>query len=91
MVENINLVILVATMLAGMPAVGMGAYVMYIGSRIQATGQWPPAGLGFRAKNPVLLHSRAIWVGSVVMGLGFVLVIVGLGLPLLGWRSLNLL
>ena len=89
-VEHIGLLFLVVTMLAGIPAVGMGAYVMYIGSRIRATRQWPPAGLGFREKNPVLLGHRATLIGVLVMGLGLVLVVTGLGLPLLGGRVMNL-
>ena len=89
-VETISLLVLVVTMLAGIPAVGMGAYVMYIGSRIRATRQWPPAGLGFRSNNPVLLEERATLIGVIVMGLGLVLVISGLSLPLVGWRFMNL-
>jgi hypothetical protein len=86
---QIGMLLLVVTMLAGMPAVGMGAYVMYIGSRIRATRQWPPAGLGFRGKAPVMLGNRATRVGAVVMGLGFVLVLTGLLLPIAGWQLGN--
>ena len=89
-VENMSLVFLVVMMLVGIPAVGMGAYVMYIGSRIRATRQWPPAGLGFRSNNPVPLKDRATLIGVIVMGFGLVLVIGGLSLPLVGWRFMNL-
>lgn len=76
----------VVTMLAGMPAVGMGAYVVYIGSRIRVTQQWPPAGMGFRAETPVRLGNRATLVGVCVMGFGCVLVVCGLTLPILAWK-----
>ena len=36
-IHQIGFMFLVVTMMAGFPAVGMGAYVMYIGSRIRAT------------------------------------------------------
>ena len=89
MSQQIGMWLLVVTMLAGMPAVGFGAYVMYIGSRIRVTQQWPPAGMGFRAEAPVLLGNRAMLVGAVVMGLGFVLVVCGLILPVVGWKLGN--
>jgi len=84
--HQIGMLLLVVTMLAGMPAVGFGAYVMYIGSRIRATQQWPPLGMGFRVEAPVMLGDRAMLLGAVVMGLGFVLVVCGLALPVVGWK-----
>jgi hypothetical protein len=89
-IHQIGFLFLVVTMMAGFPAVGMGAYVMFIGSRIRATGQWPPAGLGFRSKTPVMLGVRTNLVGVSTMGLGGILAIVGLILPLLGWRFMNM-
>ncbi len=89
-IHQSGLIFLVVTMMAGFPAVGMGAYVMYIGSRIRATGQWPPAGMGFQLKSSVTLGSRADLVGFSTMGLGGILTIVGLCLPLLGWRVMNM-
>ncbi|GJL68712.1 MAG: hypothetical protein NPIRA06_13470 [Nitrospirales bacterium] len=88
--HQVGMWVLVVTMLAGMPAVGMGAYVMYIGSRIQVTQQWPPAGMGFRAKTPIMLGERAMLVAWSIMGLGFVLVVCGLMLPVVGWKFGNL-
>jgi hypothetical protein len=90
-IHQVGLMILVVTMMAGFPAVGMGAYVMYIGSRIRATGQWPPAGMGFQSKTPVELGTRVNLVGLGTMGLGGILVLAGLFLPLLGWRLMNML
>jgi hypothetical protein len=87
--HQIGMWLLVVSMLAGMPAVGMGAYVMYLGSRIRVTQQWPPAGMGFQTKTPVRLDDRATLVGAVVMGLGFVLVVCGLALPVVGWQLGN--
>jgi hypothetical protein len=84
--DHIGMWFLVVTMLAGMPAVGMGAYVMYMGSRIRVTQQWPPSGMGLRAEPPVILGDRAGLVGSGVMGLGFVLVICGIILPVVAWN-----
>lgn len=84
--HQVGMWLLAVTMLGGMPAVGMGAYVMYIGSRICVTQQWPPSGMGFRAKRPVMLGSVARLVGSGVMGLGFVLVVCGLILPVVAWK-----
>jgi len=86
---QVGIWLLVVTMLAGLPVVGFGAYVMYIGSRIRATQQWPPAGMGFRAEVPVMLGDRALLVGAMVMGLGFVLVVWGLILPVVGWKLGN--
>ncbi|HBP86687.1 MAG TPA: hypothetical protein PKK23_18760 [Nitrospirales bacterium] len=86
MEHQIGMWLLVVSMLAGMPAVGMGAYVMYIGSRIRVTRQWPPAGMGFRVDTPVMLEDRSGLVGSGVMGLGFVLVVCGLTLPVVAWK-----
>jgi hypothetical protein len=90
-IHQIGFMLLVVTMMAGFPAVGMGAYVMYIGSRIRATGQWPPAGMGFESKAPVMLGARANLVAFSTMGLGGILVMTGLCLPLLGWRLMNML
>jgi hypothetical protein len=89
--HQIGMWLLVVTMLAGMPAVGMGAYVMYIGSRICVTQQWPPSGMGFLAKRPVMLGGRARLVGSVVMGFGFVLVVCGLTMPVVAWKMSGVL
>ena len=90
-IHQIGFMLLVVTMMAGFPAVGMGAYVMYIGSRIRATGQWPPAGMGFQSKAPVMLGARANLVAFSTMGLGGILVMTGVFLPLLGWRLMNML
>jgi hypothetical protein len=84
--HQIGMWLLVVTMLAGLPAVGMGAYVMYIGSRIRVTQQWPPAGMGFRAEAPVMLGDRATLVGVGVMVLGCVLVVCGFTLPVVAWK-----
>ncbi|MGD9851076.1 MAG: hypothetical protein AB7T38_07405 [Nitrospirales bacterium] len=85
-IHRIGLLMVAVMALAGMPAVGFGAYVMYVGSRICLTGQWPPAGMGFRAAPPTMLGDRAGWIGVIVMGMGLVLILAGLGLPILGWR-----
>lgn len=90
-IHQIGFIFLAVTMMAGFPAVGMGAYVMYIGSRIRATGQWPPAGMGFQSKAPVMLGVRSNLVAFSTMGLGGILVVTGLFLPLLGWRLMNML
>jgi len=90
-IHQIGFMLLVVTMMAGFPAVGMGAYVMYIGSRIRVTGQWPPAGMGFQSKAPVMLGARANLVAFSTMGLGGILVMTGVFLPLLGWRLMNML
>jgi hypothetical protein len=90
-IHQIGLMFLVVTMMAGFPAVGMGAYVMYVGSRIRVTGQWPPAGMGFQSKAPVMLGARTNLVAFSTMGLGGVLLMTGLFLPLLGWRLMNML
>ena len=90
-IHQIGFMFLVVTMMAGFPAVGMGAYVMYIGSRIRTTGQWPPAGMGFQSKAPVMLGARSNLVAFSAMGLGGILVMTGLFLPLLGWRMMNML
>ena len=84
--HQIGILLLVVTMLAAMPAVGMGAYVMYIGSRIRLTRQWPPAGMGFQAVAPVMLGDRAAFISAMVMGLGGVLVVCGLVLPIFAWQ-----
>ena len=88
-IHQIGLLLLVVMMMAGIPAVGMGAYVMYIGSRIRVTGQWPPAGVGFQSKSPIELGRRAQLLGFMAMGLGGILAFGGLMLPLLGWRLVN--
>ncbi len=90
-IHQIGLMFLAVTMMAGMPAVGMGAYVMYIGTRIRATGQWPPSGMGFQSKSPVVLGARTNLVSYSAMGLGGILVLTGMFLPLLGWRMMNML
>jgi len=88
-IHQIGLLLLVVMMMAGIPAVGMGAFVMYIGSRICVTGQWPPAGVGFQSKSPIELGRRAQLLGFTAMGLGGILACCGLILPLLGWRLVN--
>lgn len=88
--NQIGLLLLVVTMMAGLPTVGFGAYVMYVGSRIRVTGQWPPAGMGFQSKSPMELGRRADLFGFAAMGLGGLLAVCGLTLPLLGWRLVNM-
>ncbi len=90
-IHQIGFMFLVVTMMAGFPAVGMGAYVMYLGSRIRATGQWPPAGMGFQSKSPIILGARANLIAFSTMGLGGMLAMTGLFLPLLGWRLMTML
>ncbi len=90
-VRQIKFLILAVTMMAGMPAVGMGAYVMYIGTKIRATGQWPPAGMGFQSQTAIMLGRHSNLVGISTMGLGAVLILAGLFLPVLGWRVMNML
>lgn len=90
-IHQVGFMFLAVTMMAGMPAVGMGAYVMYLGTRIRATGQWPPAEMGFQSKSPVILGVRANLVSFCTIGLGGILVLTGLFLPLLGWRLMNML
>ena len=77
-IHQIGFIFLAVTMMAGMPAVGMGAYVMYVGARIRATGQWPPAGTGFQSKSPIVLGARTNLIGISTMGLGGILVLAGL-------------
>ena len=89
--NHIGLLLLVVTMMAGIPAVGMGAYVMYLGSRICATSQWPPAGMGYRTSTPVMLGRRANPIGLSVMLGGFILIGAGLSLPILGWQLVTTL
>ena len=89
-VRYLGLFVLIVTMLAGLPAVGIGAYVIYLGSRIRTTSQWPPAGMGFKSESPTMLGNRSGWISVVVMGLGLILAIAGLCLPLLGWRLVEL-
>ena len=88
--NQIGLLLLVVTMMAGFPTVGLGAYVMYVGSRIRATGQWPPVGTGFQSKSPIELGPRANLFGLAAMGLGGILAFCGLTLPLLGWQLGNM-
>ncbi len=90
-VYQVGLMLLVVAIMAGFPAVGMGAYVMYIGSRIRATGQWPPAGMGFRTQTPIALGARTDLMGWTAMGLGGMLAAVGLLLPLWGWYLVTVL
>lgn len=86
LIRQAGLLMMGVMALAGLPAVGFGAYVMYVGSRIRLTGQWPPAGMGFQVKDPNRLGDRAGWIGMLVMGLGLGLILAGLGLPFIGWR-----
>ncbi len=88
--QQVELIFLVVTIMAGFPAVGMGAYVMYIGSRIYATGQWPPAGLGFKSKVPLELGIRSNLAGVGTMGLGGIITLIGLSLPLFGLSIMNM-
>ncbi|MGE3939345.1 MAG: hypothetical protein AB7F90_11810 [Nitrospirales bacterium] len=90
-IHQVGLLMMAVTVLAGMPAVGFGAYVMYLGSQIRVTGQWPPAGMGFQSIAPNMLGDRAGWIGLLVMGLGLVLILTGLGLPIVGWQLGQLL
>ena len=88
--NQIGLLLLAVTMMAGFPIVGLGAYIMFVGSRIRATGQWPPAGMGFQSKSPMVLGRRANLFGFAAMGLGGLLAFCGLTLPLLGWQLVNM-
>lgn len=90
-IHQIGFIFLAVTMLAGLPAVGMGAYVMYIGTRIRGTGQWPPPGMGFQSKSSIVLGARTNLIANGTMGLGAILVLAGLFLPVLGWRLMTML
>lgn len=89
--NQVGLLLLVVTMMAGIPAVGMGAYIMYIGARVRSTAQWPPSGMGFKSSEPVVLGSRANLIGFFVMFLGLALIVCGLVLPVLGWQIVSIL
>ncbi len=90
-VDRIGLLFLVVTMMAGIPATGMGVYIIYVGCKVRATGRWPPPGLGFRSARPIPSQNNPQVLGILAITLGGLLVACGLSLPLFGWYLVNTL
>ena len=86
---NTGLLLLSMTMLAGLPAVGIGTYVIYLGNRIRITGQIPPPDTRVVVDTTVIKGKPARVRGIVLMGLGSLVILCGLGLPIVFWKLMQ--
>ena len=87
--KNTGLLLLGITMLAGLPAVGMGTYIAYLGNRIRVTGQIPPPGTRVIVDTHVIKGTPAKVRGAICMVLGGLVIVCGLGLPIVAWRLIQ--
>ena len=86
---NTSLLLLGITMLAGLPAVGIGTYVIYLGHRIRITEQIPPPGTRVVVDTTVIKGKAARVRGIVLMVLGGLVILCGLGLPIVFWKLMQ--
>ena len=86
---NTGLLLLSITMLAGLPAVGIGTYVIYLGNRIRVTGQIPPPDTRVVVDTTVITGKPARVRGMILMVLGSLVILCGLGLPIVFWRLMQ--
>lgn len=80
-----GILFLFMAMAAGIPAVGMGAYLMYEGNRIRDAEHIPLSGSRVIRDTPVLKGQPAKSRGIVFMVLGALVLGVGLVLPIVVW------
>ena len=82
---NTGLLLLGITMLAGLPAVGIGTYMAYLGNQIRATCHIPPPGTRVVVDTQVIKGTSAKVRGTVLIVLGSLMILCGLGLPIVAW------
>ena len=87
--RNTSLLLLGMTMLAGLPAVGIGTYVIYLGHRIRITEQIPPPDTRVVVDTTVITGKVARVRGLILMGLGGVVILCGIGLPIVFWKLMQ--
>lgn len=87
--RDTGLLLLGITMLAGLPAVGIGAYLGYLGNQVLSTGQFPPPGTRVIVDTHVVQGFPAKVRGVLVMVLGSLVILCGLGLPIVVWRLIQ--
>ena len=87
--RNIGLLLLSITMLAGLPAVGIGTYILYLGYRIRVTGQIPPPDTRVVVDTTVIKGRPARVRGMILMVLGSLVILCGLGLPIVFWKLMQ--
>ena len=87
--RNTSLLLLGMTMLAGLPAVGIGTYVIYLGHRIRITEQIPPPDTRVLVDTTVIKGTPARVRGIVLMVLGSLVILCGLSLPFIFWKVMQ--
>ncbi|WP_447968450.1 hypothetical protein [Nitrospira sp. M1] len=78
------LVVFIA-MAAGFPAIGIGTYLLYNGTQIQATQKYALSKAQMRDDFPSRKDSRSSLKGQALMISGGIIIMSGLSLPILAW------
>ncbi|MCA9471682.1 MAG: hypothetical protein MRJ96_12290 [Nitrospirales bacterium] len=78
--------LILISMAAGFPAVGIGTYFLYRGHRMRVTQQRSVSKNLAIEHAPVIGSTRAITRGLVLMISGGLIIISGLAMPLIVWR-----
>jgi len=72
-------------MAAGFPAIGMGTYLLYHGNQIRVTPKIPSSGTRTIVDMPVTKDLSAMVRGQALMVCGGLVIMSGLGFPILAW------
>ena len=72
-------------MAAGFPSIGMGTYLLYLGNQIRVTEQFSSPRSRIVVDSPIKKGFSARVRAQVLMVCGSLVIMSGLGLPLLAW------
>ncbi|GJL51351.1 MAG: hypothetical protein NPIRA01_25780 [Nitrospirales bacterium] len=72
-------------MAAGFPAIGIGTYLLYQGNQFRVAPPFPSLGSRVMVDTPIMKSSSARMRGHALMVGGSLVILSGLGLPILAW------
>ncbi|GJL63623.1 MAG: hypothetical protein NPIRA04_22770 [Nitrospirales bacterium] len=72
-------------MVAGFPAIGIGTYLLYQGNQIRVAQSFRTPGSRVMVDPPIAKRSSARMRGEALMVCGGLVIMSGLGLPILAW------
>ena len=82
---NTDLLLLGITMLAGLPAIGIGTYLAYSGNQIRTTSPIPQTETGRVVDAQIIKGTSAKMKGILLMVSGSLIIACGLVLPVVAW------
>jgi len=72
-------------MAAGFPAIGIGTYLLYQGNQFRVAPPFPSLGSRVMVDTPIMKSSSVRMRGHALMVGGSLVILSGLGLPILAW------